>query len=167
LKSPVRQPDILAKETMKSVIRTSNAIITFNNKLLLLLRDDKPSIPNANSWSLIGGVVEKGESFIKAMKREMAEEINVVPKDTKYLGKMKSSDGRIHAIFLSKMTKEESERVLLGDEGQKVDFFTLKEIRNIKLAKEISKYLSLYGEYLEKTLFGGRRINPMKLGLKP
>ena len=152
---------------MNSSVRTSNAIITFNNRLLLLLRDDKPSIPNPNSWSLIGGLVEKGESFTKAMKREMAEEINVVPKNTKYLGKINANDGRIHAIYLSKMTSEESKKVKLGNEGQKVVFFTFGEIRNLKLANELSKYLSLYGDYLEKTLFGGRRINPMRLGLKP
>ncbi len=43
--------------------------------VVLCLRDDKSDILFPNTWSLIGGLVERGESPEQAIKREWAEEI--------------------------------------------------------------------------------------------
>jgi 8-oxo-dGTP diphosphatase len=44
-------------------------------KLLIYLRDDKPSIPFPNHWDLFGGFVEPGESPEQALVREVDEEL--------------------------------------------------------------------------------------------
>ena len=46
-----------------------------DGKLLIYLRDDKPSIPFPNHWDLIGGHVEVGETPEEALCREVREEI--------------------------------------------------------------------------------------------
>jgi 8-oxo-dGTP diphosphatase len=46
-----------------------------NGKLLVYLRDDKPSIPFPNHWDLFGGFVEEGESPEEALVREVEEEL--------------------------------------------------------------------------------------------
>ena len=48
-----------------------------DGKLLIYLRDDKPTIPFPNHWDLLGGHVEAGETPEQALCRELREEIGV------------------------------------------------------------------------------------------
>jgi len=55
------------------------AAITFCRRLLLLQRDDNPAIRDPGCWQLPGGGVETGETSEEAIRRELIEEINVMP----------------------------------------------------------------------------------------
>lgn len=54
-------------------------VILFNRRgeLLLLLRDDIPTIGHPGHWNIVGGAVEEGETPEEAALREMEEEIGV------------------------------------------------------------------------------------------
>lgn len=144
---------------------SSNAIIFYNKKLLLFLRDNDSSIPDPNRWALVGGEIDKGETFTQAMKREIKEEISILPKSIQYLGKIKTPDGNPHFIFLIKMVKEEVEKIKIGSEGQQVKFFKINEVRKLNLATHVKKYFEMYGKYLEHWLNSNSPIEPEKLGL--
>jgi len=144
---------------------SSKALIIYRGKLLLFLRDNDSSIPDPNTWSLVGGEVDGEESYEQAMVREMNEEINVTPKKTKYLGKIQTPNGISHAIFLVKPTNEEVAKIKIGDEGQKVEFFGIDEIKKLNLAKNVKMYFDLYGNYLEKILNSSESVDITKLGL--
>ena len=63
---------------MKEIIRVAKAILLDRDgRVLIYLRDDKPTIPFPNQWDLIGGMVEAGESALVGLLREVAEEIGV------------------------------------------------------------------------------------------
>ena len=52
-------------------------IHTSNNKYLLQHRDDKEEIFYPGHWGCFGGAIEKNESKIDALKREMHEELEL------------------------------------------------------------------------------------------
>lgn len=140
------------------------AIVVYDKKILLLLRDDIPSLSNPNTWQLIGGEVESGESHMDALKREMKEEIRVVAKDITYLGKIKIT-GVIAAIYFVQLRESEVGKVSLGNEGQELKFFAYNEIKKLKLTKNLGKYIDLHGQYLFETIKVGKIPDSRKLGL--
>lgn len=143
---------------------SSIAIVVYDKKILLLLRDDFPSLNDPNSWQLIGGGVEPGESYEEALKREIKEEIGVVAKDISFLGKV-VVDGIDAAIFFVRLNKTEAGKIRLGDEGQELKFFAYNEIKDLKLITSLRIYLNLYGKYLFEAIEAGKVPDPQKLGL--
>ena len=61
----------------KKYNKCSLAIITKKNKYLLQLRDNKKLIRDPKMWGLFGGSIRKFEKPIKALLREIREEIDV------------------------------------------------------------------------------------------
>jgi 8-oxo-dGTP diphosphatase len=52
-------------------------LLNRRGEVLLVLRDDRPDIPCPNTWALLGGYIEPGESPEQALLRELREEIGV------------------------------------------------------------------------------------------
>lgn len=143
---------------------SSNAIVVFDKKILLFLRDNIPA-NDPNTWSLIGGEVEQGESDEDALKREMKEEIGIVAKDITFLGKVKLSE-HSSAIYFVKLNKSEVGKISLGDEGREIRFFTHKEIKKLKPTENLAGYFDLYGQYIFEIIKVGKIPDSRKLGLK-
>ncbi|USN54704.1 MAG: NUDIX domain-containing protein [Candidatus Peribacteria bacterium] len=47
------------------------------NQFVLMLRDDKPTIPLPNMWCLFGGGIDEDETPLAAVERELTEEIDI------------------------------------------------------------------------------------------
>ena len=61
-------------------IKDGAKVFIKNNQLgkyLFFLRDNKLTIPNPNTYGLLGGGVEVGETALEALKREIKEESNI------------------------------------------------------------------------------------------
>jgi len=69
----------------KSIIQTSHAILLLGNKYIMQLRDKKPHISAPGVWSLFGGRLETNEKQIDGVKREIFEELKIIPSEFKYL----------------------------------------------------------------------------------
>lgn len=128
---------------------TAHAIVIYRQKVLLLLRDNKPGIPNPNKWSVLGGEVEEGETYRVALVRELFEEANIKPHNIQFLGMLTVLEGTKHALFLVRLTESEAEDVKLGNEGQRLDFFSFKEITNLPLTKNFSLFFEKYQNELK------------------
>ena len=141
------------------------SFIVYNKKLLLILRDNKPDIPSPNKWGLPGGAIEKNETILKAIKRELQEEINIVPKSIIYLGKQVYEDGSEVFRYFTKLTKDEFQNIKLGNEGQKLEFFNLDEISQLDLAGYFTEYFFKYKDQIKEFLENNTMPKPRLLGL--
>lgn len=108
-------------------------LINPKNKLLLLyLRDNNPSISYPGYWDFIGGEVEKGENFLEAVKREIKEEINCKVEEIQFLSEYMYLPLDIHFNFFKGKIEQPIENIKLT-EGQKLRYFNLSDLPNIRL----------------------------------
>ncbi len=107
-------------------------LINSNNEVLLLLRDDNMEIPFPNQWDIPGGKVEIGESPEQAVKREMKEEMGLENLDKFYHFKTYTSNDLTDHIFWKRIDLNVNEINLT--EGQQIKYFSLEDIKKLKLA---------------------------------
>ncbi len=103
-----------------------------NNEVLLLLRDDKDSIPFPNMWDIPGGKVEKDENPEETVRREMNEELGLQNLGQINLFKIFTSENLTDYVFWKRMEINPEEIDL--KEGQQIQFFSIDQIRSMKLA---------------------------------
>lgn len=103
------------------------------NKFLLVLRDNKPDIIQPNTWGLIGGGIDEGETPEQTLKRELEEESNIKAFNIRYLGRQEfvqtflEKKYNITGNFFLAETQMYLKDIEIY-EGQRVEYFTLDEI---------------------------------------
>ena len=115
--------------------KASKAIIKHNDMILLLLRDNKLGLSSPNKWSLPGGNAEKGKSYEDALKRELLEEINVIPQNYQYLSEFVENNGRKTAAYIVELNDDEVNALKLGNEGQELRFFHINELSDLSISR--------------------------------
>jgi len=103
------------------MIQVANALLfDADDKLLIYLRDDKPSIPFPNRWDLFGGHLEHNETPIEALIREIQEELGIAVTDITFFKRYECLQGdaypNIKHVFVVRTEKRSSELTLY--EGQ-------------------------------------------------
>lgn len=122
--------------------------INSNNKILLLLRDDASNIPFPNKWDIPGGRIEEDETPDVAARREMKEELGLDNLNEIKLFKIYKSENLTDFIFWKKLDLNTDEITL--NEGQKIQYFSLDEIRKMKLAFNYNQVIEeFFKEILE------------------
>ena len=92
------------------------------DRILTILRDDKENIPWPNTWELPGGGREGDESSFECAAREVYEELGIhLTKDCLLWSKVYPSmlfDGKESVFLVGKLTQEQFDSIVFGDEGQ-------------------------------------------------
>ena len=105
-------------------------ILTCNGRVLVLLRDDIPTIAWPGHWDLPGGGREAGESPLDCGLRELLEETGLSLAPGRLTGRTLPSvnrPGRLAWMFRAELTEAEAAAVRLGDEGQELRLMPLAE----------------------------------------
>jgi len=122
-----------------------------NGEFLLALRDNKSWIPFPNHWDLIGGHVEEGETPEEALIREYKEELDLDLKEYSFFRKYECLTGdayeNIKYIYYGKLNIPIEEVTLL--EGERPQYFSRKEIPDLKFANIIKSIVLEYIKYSE------------------
>lgn len=133
----------------------AKALVIFDEKFLMVQRDNKPEILNPNKWNLPGGGIEEGENPKETLLRELQEEINVTPTTVESMGTTLYLDGSaIVYRFAVRLTPEEFSQVKLVSEGQQLAWFTLSESLLTDLSPHLRAYLTECSNDIRKTLQG-------------
>lgn len=119
-------------------VKEASKIIILNEEkeILLQLRDEKKDIPFPGYWDFFGGKIERGENPLETIKREAYEEINVVPRNIIFLGKIyvpknNLSQESCNNFMFRGYINQTAENIDFS-EGQGVRYFGLKELKGIK-----------------------------------
>lgn len=115
-------------------------ILNQQQQVLLVLRDNKPSIPFPNTWALLGGYVEPGEQPEETIRRELIEEIDLKLGEVHYFNFYAWPECDEH-IFWAQLDIDISQIIL--QEGQKLAYFSPQELPNLEFA-------SHYGQILDE-----------------
>ncbi len=123
--------------------------MTYKGKFLLMLRDDFSHIKNPNTWSILGGITEVGETPEKSLIRELKEEANIEVVNYQKLFDYPSGE----TVFHVQLSDEQLNQMSLGDEGQDLKFFTFDQMLELNLSSTMKDYLREYGEIIEDLAF--------------
>lgn len=123
-----------------------------NQKLLVIQRDNKPGLRNANLWDFPGGGREGNESQMECAIRETKEElgIEINPKSIIWSKTYPSMhDPGLTAYFMvAKIDSRQINSIVFGDEGQGWKMITIKEFLDSDVVVEQLK--GRLNDYLNK-----------------
>ncbi len=137
----------MLKATATPKVETAHAILRLSNKYILQLRDDKPDIAARGQWSLFGGKIDPGEAPLKAIKRELFEELSIRPGEFKFLWQTDYYydfvKGTVRTwFFVTNVDSVWSTHKL--KEGKDVGIFSFPELKELDIPEVIRQALNRY-----------------------
>ena len=131
-------------EKVKKRRQIASIALLNEEKFLLQLRDNIPTILAPNHWALLGGGIEQGESPEEAVKREINEEIDCKIFDVQFVDLIKIRNHPQFGeedlyLFKGKINKPLKEITLF--EGQRLGYFSIKEMKSLLMPDIVKEYL--------------------------
>lgn len=144
----------------------AKAVVIHEGKILLVLRDNIPTISYPNTWNTPGGGIEEGESPKEAIVRELQEEINLLPREVIDVGTTTYTDGSVVHRFFVPVSDREFSSIHLASEGQKIGWFTLDELFQLEVSPHSMVYYKAHEQQIRDLLDGKRDFIAVNSELK-
>jgi 8-oxo-dGTP diphosphatase len=129
---------------------------TDDRRVLLQQRDDRPDLRYADCWTLFGGQVEDGEDPDTAIRRELAEELELTDQPLtlveQYICPVRTTRGEVHTtnhVYAGKLAQPFESLTLY--EGQTMALMSREEAAQHDLAFAQSPVLVRWFEIWEAT----------------
>lgn len=120
------------------------------DKVLTLLRDDRPDIPYPNHWDLPGGGREGNETPFETVARELFEELSLKIEPAHVIYQVAEQghtdpNSKVH-FFVARWEALTDEAIRLGDEGQAwgwmpLEDFVRRDDAVISLRQRLERYI--------------------------
>ncbi len=94
------------------------------------------------------------------MVRELEEEINLTPSSVINLGTTGYTDGSLVHRFYIPVTEEEFPSIRLGNEGQKIGWFTLEKLLKLNVSPHSFVYYTTHEQDIRQILSGNYDFAP-------
>lgn len=102
-----------------SAFRGTKLFLFVGDRLAVLLRDDRPDIPDPGLWDFPGGGREGDETAQDCVLRELREELGIYLAQTDLIwARRYQVDDTVSVFFAARIAAERENEIVLGDEGQ-------------------------------------------------
>ena len=134
---------VMTKSRGSSII-----FLNSNNEILFVLRDNNKNILYPNMWNLLGGSIENNETPEKAIIREVKEELSLNLENPK-LYKITEFPNKTEYTYWQRINITEEELNKSLTEGQRVRWFSKKELEKTKIAFNLNPLVEKFFEEWE------------------
>lgn len=131
-------------------INESLVLLTYKEKILLMIRNYVFNSGLQKIWCMVGGEKENNESFEKAIVRKIKEEMNIEINDVKLL-LVAPSDSKNTYFYHGRLT-DNNVNLIERAEGQELQFFDLKELGKLKLATSTNIFFKQNRNIVEEAI---------------
>lgn len=111
---------------------SSLILLTYKGKALLMHKQKSVIDEEKHPWSFIGGIKENKESFEHAMSRRVEKEMGIKIENVEYVSEL---------CYHARLTDDNVNKIQRA-ENQLLDFFTLKELKNLFLSSLTVQFIS-------------------------
>ena len=117
--------------------------VFLKGKKLLLEKRRKDEDNYAGLWALPGGHKRKSETYIRALRREMREEVGIVIKKSRYIGAFKDIDPTSKELYSHHafLCAEWHNHITHTKEQEKVKWIDIKKYNKLKPVRKIDKQI--------------------------
>ena len=134
----------LNEEKKKEKTKNAVAVIVNNdNKILLLKRAGGENYWMPNKWSLVGGMIEKGETPEEAVKREIKEETGLEINDFIESFAIERHADSIETVFACRYEGDPTDIKLDTKENTKYGWYDVSEMEFLDTVPHLHEYIIL------------------------
>ena len=135
---------------MTATVDSCLIILTYKGKILLLQQDDVLNNLPHNDWHFIERIKEKNKTPQETIMREVKRQTEVKLSEVSFVARI-SRNGNMTYLFHARLNDNNVDN-LKRDEGKLLQFFTLQELKRLRLKESTKLFLPEYSAIIENTL---------------
>lgn len=125
-------------------------LLIVKDKRFLFFKRHKEDVTYASYWGLPGGTIEKGETPVEGLIRELDEELGMDITEFTLLKRYDRKDGKVLNLYYLNSPDFDESQIRLNFEHTEFKYFTYQEILNSK--DFIPDTMEIINDYIRTTI---------------